>query len=151
MVFGAFGIASRIRPLPAVTETANVTGTTQTAAPIPGATLATIDYIKTVNNTVTMSLNGEAFTATVTPDADGSFRAYVLTDSAGKGIRLLPAGAPGVFIINDARFLKYATISYASDGKTYYLLINTVKTQWAFKFEHNKLLYANNLSARQFR
>lgn len=129
----------------AVTETTGNISADQGSSPAAGSTRPYIDYIKTSDNTVTFSLNGEPLTATVIANTDGSFKSYALTDKDKKKLQLVPSGQNGILTINDARFFKYATVSYASDGTSYYLLVNTQDKQWPFKIVGDKLLYLNDL------
>jgi len=116
--------------------------------PLPGTIRPYIDYFKTEGNTLTGSFNGEVFTIAVTPAPEGGFAPFEMKDAEGQNISLVPSESFGIFNIDDIRFNKYATVSYASDGTLYYLILNTPEKQWAFTLEGNKLLHINDLGKK---
>ena len=117
----------------------------QQESQVPGALRPYIDYIETEDNTVVMSFNGNPLTITVTKHEDGTVEGMTLTDSDGKPIAMMPTEEQGTFTIEDDRFRDYATLSYASDGTYYYILMNTPEVQWAFAITEEGILYSNQL------
>lgn len=111
----------------------------------PGSARPYIDYIETHEHSVIMSFNGEPLKIQITKFDDGTVEGMTLSDKDGKPIAMLPTEEQGTFSINDERFHDYATVSYASDGKLYYILLNTEDVQWAFAITDEGLFYSNQL------
>ena len=104
-----------------------------------------IDYFKTEEKTLAVSLNGTPFTIEVSTAPDGSFAPYLVRDEEGKTLTLSASKDPGVFTVDDARIPKGVSLAYASDGTSYYLLLNVPGKQWPFKMENEKLVHVNEL------
>lgn len=118
---------------------------TQEEAGVAGALRPHIDYIETNEDSVVMSMNGNPLTITITKHEDGSIEGMTLADAEGTAIAMMPTEEQGTFTIEDDRFREYATLSYASDGDQYYILLNTPEVQWAFAITQEGILYSNQL------
>lgn len=134
---------------PAITQTeesaSQEQGTDTTATNAPGTLRPHIDYIETNEDSVVMSFNGNPLTITITKQQDGSIEGMTLADQDGKAIAMMPTEEQATFTIEDERFREYATLSYASDGTQYYILLNTPEVQWAFAITEEGILYSNQL------
>lgn len=112
----------------------------------PGSVRPKIDYFKTNERSVDMSINGNPLTLEITANNDGSIEGMVLKDSDGQLIGMLPSEADqGVFTVEDDRFRDYMTIGYAYDDGQYYILVNTAGMQWPFVIAEDQIYYRNQL------
>lgn len=111
----------------------------------PGSVKPTIDYFKTGERDVIVSLNGNPLTIKITTTEDGAVEGLMLEDVDGKAIPMYPSNEENIYTIGDERFADYMTISYAYDGNQYYVLLNTPEMQWPFAITENQIYYRNQL------
>lgn len=112
----------------------------------PGSVKPKIDYFKTNERSVEMSINGNPLTLEVITTAEGAVEGLVLKDADDNMIGMLPTEADqSVFSVEDDRFRDYMTISYAYDNDLYYILINTAGMQWPFAIAEDQIYYRNQL------
>lgn len=105
-----------------------------------------IDYIITNKNYIEISINNNPLTIQVTTNSEGIIEGLVLLDNEENALPMYDMNSEsGVYSIGDDRFYEYITLTYASDGTYYYVLLNTIDIQWAFQIGEDQIYYYNQL------
>lgn len=111
----------------------------------PASVRPTIDYMVTNEDSIEVSLNGAPLTVRLSFYSDGRVEGMTLEDADGQPVAMRPTEEAGTYTIEDERFFPLATLSYAADKDQYYILLNTVDTQFAFALMEDGVFYANQL------
>ncbi|WP_206460030.1 O-antigen ligase family protein [Anaerovorax sp. IOR16] len=114
--------------------------------PVACSKKATIDYIETSYNKLSISINGNPLVFQLTSDEAGNLTGMALIDSKENILPLLPVeGEEGVFYIDDERFYEYTKISYANLNSAFYVVLHSSDRIWPFQITSKGILYQNEL------
>jgi len=101
-----------------------------------------IDSIITNEDSIDISINGNAFSVILEKDGD-DVRSFLLKDSEGEELAMKPVPEEGVYAINDERFAGLVNVGYTTNEGLFYIILQTYEQDWLFPITDEGIMYRN--------
>lgn len=101
-----------------------------------------IDSIITNEDSIDVSINGNAFSIVLEKDGD-DVRSFTVKDSEGKELAMKPVPEEGVYVINDERFAGLANVGYTTNEGLFYIILQTYGQDWLFPITEDGIMFRN--------
>lgn len=115
---------------------------TETEKKLGELTKGHIDHIITNENSIDVSVNGNAFSIVLEKDGD-DVSSFTILDSEGIDLPMKPIPEEGTYAINDERFLGLANVGYTSNEGLFYIILQTYEQDWLFPITEEGVMYRN--------